>query len=214
MASIRTNDNDATYVARPEIHEPIKFRHKAPQSNWERFTSPVVRYVAEDLARATYNRLRGESKWKGRTVTKEELPGYFVDELKDQVQWLSDKHFNGPAGRFIHFTKHPNDTVQIPFTGDSYRQMYGAKYADGKEGISNKLSSGRGQVEHTLGAYNIYATKDGDIIKDTYDFNVGQGQYTGTNTPYTAIRRFVGQYGSKSNEPNEGKIRFNINLPR
>lgn len=206
---------DTTYVARPKIVERTRKIYQAPESAIERYTSPAASSFVEDIVRATYNRLFGSIlPWKGRTVTEKKLPGYFMEELGDQVKWLSDKHFGSDLQRYMYFKEHPNDTVSMPFTGKAYSDMYGSKYADGNQSIKDKLSTKRGQVEHTLGAYNAYATKDGDFVKDTYDFNVGQGNYAGSTSQYSGIRRFGGKYGSKSTDPDDRKIKFNIKVKR
>lgn len=208
-----TERPDATYVAKPQIVERTRKSYQTPKSRLEKFTSTAARLFVEDVTRASYNRLLGHVlPWKGRTITEKELPEYFMEELGNQVRWLSNKHFGNDLQRYMYFKEHPNDTVSMPFTGKAYGDMYGSKYADGSQGIEEKLGSKRGQVEHTLGA--AYATKDGDFVRDTYDFNVGQGNYAGNTSQYSNARRFGGKYGSKSTDPDYGKIKFNINVRR
>lgn len=155
----------------------------------------------EDLDRANSNRLTGAlfgiRPFKGRTITR--LPNLQTEELKKQVLFARSKGQNN-------------------FNSDMYRAMYGYNYAsrngkDGQDrsGFWSRMSTPTGRLEHTLGAYGFYVDKNGDtIVEDTYDFNVGQKQ--GGDGRYAVTRNFLGEFGSKSTDPNEGKIKYRINL--
>ena len=155
----------------------------------------------EDLDRATSNRLAeslfGIRPFKGRTITS--LPNLQTEELKKQVLFAKSKG-------------------QSNFDSNMYKAMYGHDYAsrngeDGQDrrGFWNRMNTPKGRLEHTLGAYGFYVDDNGDtIVEDTYDYNVGQKQ--GGEGRYAVTRNFLGEFGSKSTDPNEGKIKYRINL--
>ena len=155
----------------------------------------------EDLDRATSNRLAeslfGIRPFKGRTITR--LPNLQTEELKKQVLFARSKGQNN-------------------FDSNMYKAMYGHDYAsrngeDGQDrsGFWNRMSTPKGRLEHTLGAYGFYVDDNGDtIVDDTYDYNVGQKQ--GGDGRYAVTRNFLGEFGSKSTDPDEGKIKYRINL--
>lgn len=155
----------------------------------------------EDLGRANSNalteKLFGIRPFKGRTITS--LPTLQMEELKKQVRFARSKGRNG-------------------FDGEMYKLMYGHNYAsrhgaDGEDrsGIWNRMTTPSGRLEHTLGAYGFYTDEEGNtIIHDIYDFNVGQKQ--GGDGRYASARNFLGEWASKSTDPDEGKIKYSINL--
>lgn len=157
--------------------------------------------LLEDIDRANSNRLTealfGVRPFKGRTITS--LPTLQMEELKKQVQFAKSKGRNG-------------------FDSEMYRQMYGYNYgsrngANGQDrsGFWNRMSTPSGRLEHTLGAYGFYTDEQGNtIVHDIYDYNVGQRQ--GGDGRYAATRNFAGEFASKSTDPNEGKIKYSINL--
>jgi hypothetical protein len=122
-----------------------------------------------------------------------------MEELKKQVQFARSKGRNG-------------------FDSEMYRQMYGYNYgsrngANGQDrsGFWNRMSTPSGRLEHTLGAYGFYTDEQGNtIVHDIYDFNVGQRQ--GGDGRYAATRNFAGEFASRSTDPDEGKIKYSINL--
>lgn len=155
----------------------------------------------EDLDRANSNalaeKLFGIRPFKGRTITS--LPTLQMEELKKQVQFARSKGRNG-------------------FDGEMYKLMYGHNYAsrhgangEDRSGVWNRMTTPSGRLEHTLGAYGFYTDEQGNtIVHDIYDFNVGQKQ--GGDGRYASARNFLGEWASKSTDPNEGKIKYNINL--
>ena len=157
--------------------------------------------VLEDLTRVNanraFNKVFGVRPFDGRTITS--LPTMQTEELKKQVKFAME---HGKKG----------------FDAEMYKLMYGHNYASkngeggqDRSGFWNRMNTPKGRLEHTLGAYGFYVDDNGDIIvHDTYDFNVGQKQ--GGNGKYAAARNFVGEFGSKSTDPNEGKIKYRINL--
>ena len=157
--------------------------------------------LLEDIDRANFNRLTeklfGIRPFKGRTITS--LPSMQMEELKKQVQFAKSKGKNW-------------------FDSEMYQQMYGHNYAskngtngEDRSGFWNRIRTPKGRLEHTLGAYGFYTDEQGNtIVHDIYDFNVGQKQ--GGDGRYAATRNFVGQFASRSTDPNEGKNKYNINL--
>ena len=155
----------------------------------------------EDFDRATSNRIAeslfGVRPFKGRIITS--LPNLQTEELKKQVLFARSKGQNN-------------------FNSDMYKAMYGHDYASrngeggqDRSGFWNRMNTPKGRLEHTLGAYGFYVDDNGDtIVDDTYDFNVGQKQ--GGDGMYAVTRNFLGEFGSKSTDPYEGKIRYRINL--
>lgn len=155
----------------------------------------------EDLDRANSNRLTealfGVRPFKGRTITR--LPNLQTEELKKQVLFARSKGRNN-------------------FDANMYKSMYGHAYASrngeggqDRSGFWNRMNTPKGRLEHTLGAYGFYTDNEGNtIVHDIYDFNNGQKQ--GGDGRYAVTRNFLGEFGSHSSDPNEGKIRYRINL--
>ena len=157
--------------------------------------------LAEDIDRATSNKyfekLLGIRPFKGRVITS--LPSMQTEELKKQVQYAKSK------GKGY-------------FDSSLHKDMYGYNYASSngennqdRSGFWNRINTPKGRLEHTLGAYTFYEDKDGNtIVEDVYDFNVGQKQMG--EGKYAKTRNWAGEVASKSTDPNEGKIKYRINL--
>ena len=156
----------------------------------------------EDADRASSNRiveaLTGKRPFKGRTITS--LPTLQQQELINQVKFAKE-----------HGTNH--------FNSDMYRKMYQYNYGsrngyrgEDRSGLWARMNSPRARLEHTLGQYSFYTDENGNtIVTDVYDFNDNQKQ--GGEGRYVNVRNNIaGTFGSRSSDPNEGKIKYKINL--
>lgn len=189
----------------------------APSQVIEQSTSSVTPYMeeaadfvghnpalilAEDMDKATPNRITealfGIRPFKGKTITN--LPSLQKQELINQVKFAKERGYNS-------------------FTSDLYNQMYNYNYGsrtgvggEDRSGLWARMNTPRARLEHTLGQYNFYTDENGNtIVTDIYDFNDDQKQRG--DGKYANIRNGIAvTYGSRSSEPNEGKIKYKINL--
>lgn len=158
--------------------------------------------LAEDMDKATPNRIAealfGIRPFKGRTITN--LPSLQKQELINQVKFARERGYNS-------------------FTSDLYNQMYNYNYGsktgiggEDRSGLWARMNTPRARLEHTLGQYNFYTDENGNtIVTDIYDFNDDQKQQG--DGKYANIRNGIAvTYGSRSSEPDEGKIKYKINL--
>ena len=129
-----------------------------------------------------------------------ELPLGQKQELINQVKFAKERGYNS-------------------FTSDLYNQMYNYNYGsrtgvggEDRSGLWARMNTPRARLEHTLGQYNFYTDENGNtIVTDIYDFNDNQKQRG--DGKYANIRNGIAvTYGSRSSEPNEGKIKYKINL--
>lgn len=158
--------------------------------------------LIEDMSRATLNRMieaiTGKRPFGGRTITS--LPTLQQQELINQVKFAKSQGVDY-------------------FNSDMYKKMYQYNYGsrNGQEGEDRtglwaRMNSPRARIEHTLGQYKFYTDENGNtIVTDVYDFNDDQKQ--GGEGRYVNVRNNIAAtYGSRSSEPDKGKIKYKINL--
>ena len=157
------------------------------------YISPA-KYFAEDIVRNSIN--KGFDKTLGIRPIKEkvvtELSNSQMEALRNQVKFAKNRGSKG-------------------FSSNMYQQMYGHRYSTNNRGFFDRIATPDRQVEHILGRYGFYVDENGDtIVHDIYDYNRGQGSNdTGL---YGFLRNEVAKLSSSSDDPNENKIKFRINL--
>ena len=163
------------------------------------FNGPSKYYMRDILSKQTGS--------KGGTYTENDLPRAQLDVLDQQVRSVVRR--NGITQNY--FRTHPHDTLTLSCNGNEmYPELYGRGYGR-NENLFDKLFTPLGNVEHTLGSYNVDVFSNGYRVFDTYDYNTGQGNFKGSRTPYAVLRRLGYKYGHRDTDPNESKIHFNIN---
>ena len=201
LASMREITHAARTGGMSQTVETQKSKDRSVEQIYDFLSHNPAKMALEDLDRAVSNRITEKlfnvRPFKGRKITS--LPTMQTEELKKQIQFAKNKGKN-------------------VFDSEMYKQMYGHNYASrngennqDRSGFWNRMNSPKGRLEHTLGAYSFYTDKNGNtIVRDVYDFNVGQKQ--GGDGGYATVRNFLGEFGSKSTDPNNGKIIYEINL--
>lgn len=120
----------------------------------------------------------------------------------------------------VHMPRPQEEVLRdmIRFKGDSNGQWteqdwrdFQGTYAGGHRSIIRRLATPLGQLEHTLGQFSWKVNEDGDtIVSDVYDWNAGRA--TLGQGFYTAVRVFMGKYGSRDTDPDAGKRHYKVNL--
>lgn len=78
---------------------------------------------------------------------------------------------------------------------------------------ATKVIPGKDYVQYVLGEFNFREVPGGYIVRDTYDFNEGQGQYKGQDTGYAKARRFFGKVAHKDTDPDSIKMKHSVFIP-
>ncbi len=169
------------------------------------FSNTPAYYFMRDVAGNKHN-------LKPTTYTEQNMTNDQLKVIDEQVRFRLG-YTNSlllKGGYKEYFDKHPNDTIRFGIDATTlYPLMYGRSYAP-NSGIFQKMFTPLEQVEATLGDYKVKLYKGGYEVEDTYDFNVGQGNYNGSRRLYAWLRRLAGEHGHKNTDLDEKKNKFSI----
>lgn len=186
-------------------------------------TNPATQ-AGRDAVNASANRVVRRIKetpdstyFKGDTIREDNLPRNVQQEIAKQAQWAidNDSRIKKAGGREKYFSKHPNDTLYIPFNAwKYYKENRGVRYGN-DQGNYSSFDNMFGLnpdtfVEHTMGRFGISLDNKGYTISDTYDFNKGSGNYSNPKTLYEKGRVFMQKVGSHEDEPAEQKTHYQL----
>lgn len=98
------------------------------------------------------------------------------------------------------------DTIRIGVHGSSYIDNYGGTKV--KRSLLYRTSHPLGQIETTLGSFNVQATKNDITVSDTYDWN--PKVHLNMMDPYGLFRNIMGAYGTPDTAPDNEKTKISI----
>ena len=146
------------------------------------------------------------SKYK-TTYTEEDLTDAQLAQLDKQVRYKANKM--GITSSSFNCI----DTIPFNITGKDIQTVNGHVYGQTNNqslwNLLNKVYNPNYQIEHIIGRYSGKLFRDGYLIDNAYDSNIGSGNYPELNS-YTFFRRILRDYGHNDKDPNNKKQGFII----
>ena len=187
-----------------------------------RINSPIT-YWFSDIFNNQLNKI--ENKFNidlgvnGQVHSEKDFTNRQLGAIYDLIKSSGDKYVSDSLGYNnlqSYFDTNPNDTLDIPITGQTYKDLKNNNYYGelSVRDLPYKLLNPLGQVEHIIGRTNQPAKvhKNGVRLVDSFDFNTNSGVKIPTLHPYSLPRYLSTKFGHSNVDSDKGKHLFDINL--